>query len=111
MDLVQKKCAPCEGSTEPLGRSEAELLLKQVPLWELSKDTKRISRKFAFKNFVDAVGLLNAITPLAEEEGHHPDVEVGWGRVVVSLTTHAIGGLSENDFILAAKIDLACVSV
>lgn len=103
--LTQKKCVACEGLVDPLNRVEAEVLLRQTPQWMLSDDAGRISREFSFKNFLEAVTFVNKITALAEEEGHHPDLEVGWGRVLVKLTTHAIKGLSENDFILAAKID------
>ena len=84
---------------------EATALLTHVKGWTLAKDFKKISKKFAFKNFVEAMAFANKITPIAESEGHHPDLQVGWGRVEVELTTHAIRGLSENDFILAAKID------
>ncbi len=84
---------------------EATALLTHVKGWTLAKDFKKISKKFAFKNFVEAMAFANKITPIAESEGHHPDLQVGWGRVEVELTTHAIRGLSENDFILAEKID------
>jgi len=103
--LTQKKCVACEGGAVPLNRIEAEVLLKQISGWNLSEDGKIISRDFKFKNFVEAMDFANKITTIAESEGHHPDLLVSWGRVVVSLTTHAIRGLSENDFILAAKID------
>lgn len=84
---------------------EATALLTHLQGWTLAKDFKKISKKFTFKNFVEAMAFANEITPIAEAEGHHPDLRVGWGMVEVGLTTHAIGGLSENDFILAAKID------
>ena len=84
---------------------EATALLTHLKDWTLAKDFKKISKKFTFKNFVEAMEFANKITPIAESEGHHPDLSIGWGRVDVELTTHAIKGLSENDFILAAKID------
>ncbi len=104
-DLAQKKCVACEGGTVPLNKIEAEVLLKQVKDWTLSDDGKQISKQFKFKNFAEALAFTNKIGAVAEEEGHHPDLTLAWGKVGVSLTTHAIGGLSENDFILAAKID------
>lgn len=89
----------------PLNRAEAEVLLRQVDGWALSEDAKRLSKRFAFKDFAQALAFANAIGDIAEREGHHPDLSIGWGKVGVELTTHAIGGLSENDFTLAAKID------
>jgi len=84
---------------------EAEVLLKQIPGWEISDDAKKISRKFKFKNFAEALAFTNRVGEIAESEGHHPDISLGWGRVAIELTTHAIKGLSENDFIVAAKIN------
>src|SRR3990167_4433095 len=103
--LTQKKCVACEGGAVPLNRIEAEVLLKQISGWNLSEDGKIISREFTFKNFVEAMDFANKIALIAEEEGHHPDLAISWGKVGISLTTHAIKGLSENDLILAAKID------
>ncbi|OGG50419.1 hypothetical protein A2704_05785 [Candidatus Kaiserbacteria bacterium RIFCSPHIGHO2_01_FULL_54_36b] len=105
MDLAQKKCVACEGGAQPLLRPLAEELLKKIDGWAMDKEGKKISKKFTFRNFVEAMKFANKITPIAEEEGHHPDLVLGWGRVEVVLSTHSIGGLSENDFILAAKID------
>ncbi len=104
-DLIQKHCVPCEGGALPLMRDESARLLTQTPGWRIAKDGLSISREFTFKNFVEAMEFANKITPLAESEGHHPDLSIGWGKVAVTLMTHAIGGLSENDFILAAKIN------
>jgi|SRR3989338_9396597 len=111
--LAQKKCVACEGFEMPFDREEAEVLLKELngspdakgSGWRLSDDARRISKECKFKNFAEALAFTNKIGAIAEEEGHHPDIELSWGRVGVSLTTHAIKGLSENDFILAAKID------
>ena len=103
MKLYQKRCKPCEGGTPPLTLEESRRLLVQIHDWQL-KDGK-IEKQFKFKNFVESMGFVNKIADLAESEGHHPDIHISWNRVTLSLTTHAIKGLSENDFILAAKID------
>ena len=104
-DLTQKRCIACEGNVTPFNRVEAEILLKQVPAWTLSDDTRVLWRTFTFKNFAEAMKFANAVAVIAEDEGHHPDLAVSWGKVGIELTTHAIKGLSENDFIMAAKID------
>ena len=103
--LVQKHCVPCEGGALPLMRDESAKLLAETPGWTIAQDGLSLSREFTFKNYVLAMEFANTITPIAEAEGHHPDLAIGWGKVIVTLTTHAIGGLSENDFILAAKIN------
>jgi len=105
MDLVKKKCAPCESGTSPLTRQEAQALMGQLTSWTLSGDARWLSKEFKCKDFAEAMVFANKVAALAEEEGHHPDLGVAWGRVTIELSTHAIGGLSENDFILAAKID------
>ncbi len=105
MNLAQKKCVACEGGTAPLNTVEAGVFLKQVNGWQLSEDGKSISKQLKFKDFAEALAFANKVGTIAEEEGHHPDMAVSWGKVGIALTTHAIGGLSENDFILAAKID------
>ena len=102
-DLTEKRCVPCEGGVPPLGKSEMERLLAQIPGWSLSD--KWISKEFQFKNFVEAMKLVNRVAGLAEAEGHHPDIHIHYNRVRFDVWTHAIDGLSENDFILAAKID------
>lgn len=89
----------------PATKEEAEMLLKRVKSWKLAENGKNLEKDFTFKNFAEALAFTNKVGAIAEEEGHHPDLRVGWGRVGISLTTHAINGLSENDFILAAKID------
>jgi 4a-hydroxytetrahydrobiopterin dehydratase len=104
-ELVSKHCVPCEGGLDPLSHDETIKFMSQVPEWMLSLDGLSISRSFKFSNYVNAIEFANKLTPIAEAEGHHPDLFIGWGKVVVTLTTHAIKGLSENDFILAAKID------
>ncbi len=105
MDLAQKKCVACSSTQAPLNRNGAGALLKHVKGWTLSGDVRWISKEFAFENFKDGMVFANKITDIAEAEGHHPDLCISWGKVVVEITTHAIRGLSENDFILAAKID------
>ena len=105
MDLSQKKCLPCEGGALPLTREEAERYLHEVKGWMLWPDGKTISKSFRFKDFKSAFAFAARIAECAEKEGHHPDLLVSWGRVEVELSTHSIGGLSENDFILAAKVD------
>ena len=102
-DLAQKRCVPCEGGTPPLGKTEAEKLLAQLDRWSLSD--KWITKEFSFKNFVAAMQFVNRVADVAEDEGHHPDIHTHYNRVRFDIWTHAIGGLSENDFIVAAKID------
>ncbi len=104
-DLAQKKCVACEGMVDPFVREEAVVLLKQVDNWTLSDDAKSISKEFTFKNFADALSFANKIGAIAEDEGHHPDLHVSYGKASIELWTHAVNGLSENDFILAAKIN------
>jgi 4a-hydroxytetrahydrobiopterin dehydratase len=103
MDLSEKRCVPCEGGTPPLGENEIKEFMKAVPLWALKNG--HLSRSFKFKNFLVAMDFVNSIARLAEEEGHHPDISIHYNRVDLELWTHAIKGLSENDFILAAKIN------
>ena len=105
MSFAEKHCVPCEGGVMPLFRTKAEEFLKEITGWSLSSDVKKISKTFKFKNFKDALLFANKVGDIAEAEKHHPDMLVAWGRVGIELTTHAIGGLSENDFVLAAKID------
>ena len=105
VSLLEKKCVPCEGGTMPLTIQEAGKFMNEVNGWTLSSDARRITKEFAFKDFAQALAFANKVGAIAEDEGHHPDLVVKWGKVVVELSTHSIGGLSENDFILAAKID------
>ncbi len=104
MDLASKKCMHCEGGTKPLDAQTVETYLKVVPGWEVLEGRK-IRRLFKFKDFKEAMDFVNQIAGLAESEGHHPDIKISYNKVKIELTTHAIGGLSENDFILATKID------
>ncbi len=101
--LGKKRCKPCEGGTRPLGAARAQKLLAEVPGWRLKGD--RIKRSVQFDDFLTLMEFVNDMARCAEEQGHHPDFRVRYARLDIELTTHAIGGLSENDFILAAKID------
>lgn len=105
--LLNQKCVPCEGGVDPLVRADAEALLSHhVPDWEISNDDKSISKKFEFKNFEDALSFINKVGEIAESEGHHPDIHLtDYKFVTINLSTHAIDGLSQNDFILAVKIN------
>jgi len=103
--LTQKACVPCRGGVPPLSEAEAQGLLAQTPGWELLDGGKRIERAYKLKNFREALGFVDRVGALAEAEGHHPDITFGWGYATISLHTHKIKGLHENDFIMAAKID------
>jgi 4a-hydroxytetrahydrobiopterin dehydratase len=103
--LIEKTCTPCKGGIPPLTTQEAERFHRQVPGWELRDEARRIERRFAFRNFAEALAFVRRLGELAEGEGHHPDVGFGWGYATVSLQTKKIKGLHENDFIMAAKID------
>ncbi|HEV8340432.1 MAG TPA: 4a-hydroxytetrahydrobiopterin dehydratase [bacterium] len=104
-DLASRHCVPCEGGTPPLGREAAERLRLQTPDWVFEEDGKAVRRQFKLKDFKDAIAFVNAVAEVAEAEDHHPDIFIRYKQVTFTLSTHAIGGLSENDFILAAKID------
>ena len=103
--LVDKTCAPCRGGIPPLTASVAKELLAEAPAWTLAADAHEIERTFRFPNFQKAMAFVVKIGELAEAEGHHPDIRFGWGYATVSLHTHKIKGLHENDFIMAAKIN------
>jgi len=107
-DLFNKKCIPCEGGVLPFDVSEIHKYQKKVDGWDILKSNKEIFflyKKFSFKNFFESKKFINKVGIISEEEGHHPDITFGWGYAEIQITTHAIKGLSENDFILAAKID------
>jgi 4a-hydroxytetrahydrobiopterin dehydratase len=105
-DLTQKRCHPCEGGTPPLPRAEATRLLATLPDWILSEDGSSIRRELRLASFREAVQLIDDVARVAEAENHHPDLHLtGYRNLAVELSTHAVHGLSENDFILAAKID------
>ena len=107
-DLLNKKCVPCEGGVNSLDISEIHKYQKKVDGWDIINNEKNVyflEKKFTFKNFLESQDFVNKVGKISEEEGHHPDILFGWGYAKISITTHAIEGLSENDFILAAKID------
>ena len=107
-NLLKKKCMPCEGGVVAFDISEIHKYQKKVDGWDLVKNEKNIyflEKKFNFKNFLESQNFVNQVGKISEIEGHHPDISFGWGYAKVTITTHAIEGLSENDFILAAKID------
>jgi 4a-hydroxytetrahydrobiopterin dehydratase len=105
-ELTSKKCVPCEGGVQPLTRAQAQDLMKQLnPEWKLAEDSKSIAAEWKFRNFFHTMSFVNALAHIANAEDHHPDVELGYGYCRIRYNTHAIGGLSENDFICAAKID------
>ena len=105
-ELADRKCIPCEGGVAPLSRTAAEEVLQRLDEdWQLSVDATSILREFRFRDFFRTMSFVNALAHIANLEDHHPDLEVGYNYCRVRYTTHAIGGLSENDFICAAKID------
>ena len=107
-DLIEKKCVPCEGGMPALDFSEIHKYQKKVDGWEVRSNEKKIfflKKEFKFKNFLTSQKFVNEVGEISETEGHHPDISFGWGYAKIKITTHAIEGLSENDFILAAKID------
>ena len=105
-DLAQRRCEPCEGGVAPLTRAAAdELLLRLDPAWTLDDNAASLRREFTFRDFYRTMSFVNAVAHVANIEDHHPDLEVGYNVCRVRYSTHAIGGLSENDFICAAKLD------
>jgi 4a-hydroxytetrahydrobiopterin dehydratase len=103
IDLASRHCIPCEGGTPPLSREEVKRMLGRVEGWESADG--RIEREFRFKNYCQTMSFVNAVAWIAHRENHHPDMLVGYNTCRVTYTTHAIGGLSENDFICAAKVE------
>src|SRR5882672_4640898 len=104
-DLAQQDCIPCKGDTPPLAGEALEALLRRLGGGWGVVEGKRLEKTYRFANFVDALAFVNRVGEVAEQQGHHPDLELGWGRVKITLWTHSIGGLSESDFVLAAKAD------
>ena len=104
--LTEKHCVPCEGGVDPLTRDQFEVYLEQLSKWNVIENDKKIERQFEFKDFPGALEFVNKVGAIAEEEGHHPDIYVhDWNKVRITLWTHAIGGLSINDFVVASKVD------
>jgi 4a-hydroxytetrahydrobiopterin dehydratase len=105
-ELTSKRCLPCEGGIPKLSPEQVRDYLAAVPAWKLTADGQRLRREWRVKNFVTALDFFNRVGRIAEDEGHHPDLHLtGYRNVAIELSTHAVGGLTENDFILAAKID------
>ena len=107
-DLLNKKCVSCEGGILPFDISEIHKYQKKVDGWDVDKDKEEVFfliKKFKFQNFLESQKFINEVSKISEDEGHHPDILFGWGYAEIKITTHAIEGISENDFILAAKID------
>jgi 4a-hydroxytetrahydrobiopterin dehydratase len=103
-ELASKTCVPCRGDVPPLRGTELRELSRQIPGWEVV-DEHHLKREFRFKNFREALDFVNRVGELAEEQAHHPDIDFGWGRATVKIFTHKIDGLTESDFILAAKVE------
>jgi len=104
-NFKNKHCKPCEGGVCPLDEDTSTQQLNEIPGWQLSADKKSITRTLKFKNFLETISFINAMAYLSEQQGHHPDFSAGYGYCEVRYTTHAIDGLSDNDFICAAKIN------
>ena len=104
-DLQSKRCLPCEGEAAALAKNQIDALLDKLNGWKLNPEATIISRRFTFKGFYKTMAFVNAVAFIANQENHHPDMEVGYNYCVIHYTTHAMNGLSENDFICAAKVD------
>lgn len=105
MDLISRHCKPCEGGVQPHDAAKAREMLSEVSGWQLNEEATAIQRTFKFKDFYHTMAFVNAVAWIAHQEDHHPDMEVGYGRCILHYSTHAIGGLSDNDFICAAKVN------
>ena len=103
-DLASRKCTPCNKDTPPLTGSAAQALLSELQGWRIVEH-QRLRREFKCADFAAALAFVNRVGAIAEQEQHHPEIQLGWGRAAIEIWTHAIGGLSEADFVLAAKID------
>lgn len=103
-ELADKTCVPCQGDAQPLGGEDLEKLLGQIPGWTAIEE-HQLHKEFSFKNFREALDFVNRVGEIAEEQGHHPDIRFGWGRVEIDIFTHKIDGLTESDFVFAAKVD------
>lgn len=105
-ELAKRRCVPCEGGFPVMTPEQAKDMMEHVPQWKLSNDGRSIRRAFGFKDFKTAHAFVDDVAKIADEEWHHPEIRLMWGSVEIILTTHSISGLSENDYIVAAKIDL-----
>jgi len=106
-ELASRQCVPCKGGVPPLSGQPLQSLLRQLGNGWQAIDGHHLEKSYSFKNFVDALAFTNRVGAIAEEQGHHPDIYLGWGKVRITVWTHAINGLTESDFILAAKADAA----
>ena len=104
-ELAKQKCVPCRGGTPPLSAEQVKAYLAAVPEWRVSADGKQIARTFTYKDFIQAMKFVNKVAEVAEEQGHHPDIHIHWNKVELVLWTHSIGGLHENDFVMAARLE------
>ena len=107
-ELSKKKCIPCSGDIPPFNEEEIKTFMKKVKNWECKKNDKGyfyLSKEFKFENFENSLNFINDVSKIAEDENHHPDLKFGWGYANIIISTHAINGLAESDFVLAAKID------
>ena len=104
-ELIKKKCVPCEEGTPPLKGEEVKKLLSQIETGWKSVNDHHLEKEYKFPNFAKALEFVNKVGAIAEQEGHHPNIDFTWGKAKITLYTHDVDGLSENDFILAAKID------
>jgi len=110
-ELASRRCRPCEGGVPPFSRAQAQELMPQLnAAWQLAEEAHALRREFRFRDFYRTMSFVNALAHLANIEDHHPDLEVGYNYCRVTFTTHAVGGLSENDFVCAAKTDLIPLS-
>ncbi len=107
MDLAEQQCVPCRGGVEPMGREQAERLLGELGNGWALNSKGHLEKAYSFGNFIDAMAFANTIAEIAESQSHHPDLAVGWGKCTAEIWTHKIGGLTESDFYLAAKIERA----
>ncbi|MDA0781941.1 MAG: 4a-hydroxytetrahydrobiopterin dehydratase [Rickettsiales bacterium] len=105
MAFSNKKCVPCEGGVKPLSQNEVKKLLSEIEGWQTNAEFNSILKDIKFRNFEQALEFVNKVGKIAEEQNHHPDIKMGWGYCSITLQTHSIGGLHENDFIVAAKIN------
>lgn len=104
-NLASRGCVPCRGGVPALTATEAQALAARTPGWSLAEGARRLQRSFEFRDFLEAMKFVNRVAEVAEQEGHHPDFAIHWNKVELTLWTHKIGGLHENDFILAAKVN------
>ncbi len=103
-ELAERQCVPCRGGVPPMKGDEVEKLSAQLPEWQVVKE-HHLQRTYRFKDFAEALHFVNRVGELAEQQGHHPDICFGWGKAEITIWTHKIDGLTESDFVLAAKID------